>query len=182
MVASSFEYVWGDLYHAEDLALYQPGGFHPVHLGDLYDAGRYKVLHKLGHDSCSTTWLVRDQLLDSYVALKVIAADASGSNCKDLQMREFISSIDTKDPGRTRIASDILHQFWLDGPNGHHFALVVPAYGPSLSTTTRWQRKRIARIAHQVALEVTEGVAFLHSIGIGHGGMYMKCKISQQEN
>lgn len=93
-------------------------------------------------------------------------------------MREFISSIDTKDPGRTRIASDILHQFWLDGPNGHHLALVVPAYGPSLSTTTRWQRKRIARIAHQVALEVTEGVVFLHSIGIGHGGMYMKCKIS----
>lgn len=36
MVASSFEYVWGDLYHAEDLALYQPGGFRPVHIGDLY--------------------------------------------------------------------------------------------------------------------------------------------------
>lgn len=182
MVASSFEYVWGDLYHAEDLTLYQPGGFHPVHLGDLYDAGRYKVLHKLGYDSCLTTWLVRDQRLNSYVALKVIAADASSSNCKDLQMREFISSIDTKDPGRTRIASDILHQFWLDSPNSHHLALVVPPYGLSLSTITRWQRKRIARIAHQVALEITKSVAFLHSIGIGHGGMYMKCKISQQEN
>lgn len=84
MVASSFEYVWGDLYHAEDLALYQLDGFHPVYLGDLYDTRRYKVLHKLGHDSFSTTWLVRDQRLDSYVALKVIAVDASGNNCKDL--------------------------------------------------------------------------------------------------
>ncbi len=84
LVASSFEYVWGDLYHAEDLALYQPDGFHPVYLGDLYDTRRYKVLHKLGHDSFSTTWLVRDQRLDSYVALKVIAVDASGNNCKDL--------------------------------------------------------------------------------------------------
>lgn len=111
----------------------------------------------------------------------MIAAEASGSNCKDLQMREFINRIDTKQPGRNRIASDILHQFWLDGPNGHHLALVVPAYEPSLSTTSRCQRRRIARIAQQVALKVTEGVAFLHGIGIGHGSMYPEVLIQDNK-
>jgi len=32
----------------EDLERYERGGFHPVHLGDRYDDGRYKVIHKLG--------------------------------------------------------------------------------------------------------------------------------------
>lgn len=32
----------------EDVERYEPGGFHPVHLGDRYDGGRYRVAHKLG--------------------------------------------------------------------------------------------------------------------------------------
>ncbi|OBZ66548.1 hypothetical protein A0H81_13389 [Grifola frondosa] len=32
----------------EDLEKYRPGGFHPVSVGDFFDGGRYKVLHKLG--------------------------------------------------------------------------------------------------------------------------------------
>lgn len=32
----------------EDVERYEPGGFHPVHLGDRYDGGRYRVVHKLG--------------------------------------------------------------------------------------------------------------------------------------
>lgn len=39
--------------------LYQPGGYHPVHLGDIY-CDRYKVIHKLGFGSYSTVWLARD--------------------------------------------------------------------------------------------------------------------------
>ena len=38
---------------------YRPGGYHPVHLGDVYD-GRYKVIHKLGFGTYSTVWLARD--------------------------------------------------------------------------------------------------------------------------
>lgn len=39
---------------------YCHGGFHPVHLGDVFD-GHYEVLRKLGYGLYSTVWLVKDQ-------------------------------------------------------------------------------------------------------------------------
>jgi len=38
---------------------YLPGGYHPVHLGDVY-CERYKVINKLGYGTYSTVWLARD--------------------------------------------------------------------------------------------------------------------------
>lgn len=38
----------------EELEMYRKGGFHPVHLGDLYDEGRYRIVHKLGAGGFST--------------------------------------------------------------------------------------------------------------------------------
>ena len=43
----------------ESAQCYQPGGYHPVHLGDVY-CERYKVINKLGFGSYSTVWLARD--------------------------------------------------------------------------------------------------------------------------
>ncbi|KAJ4313792.1 hypothetical protein N0V84_009253 [Fusarium piperis] len=61
----------------EELELYQTGGFHPVHLGDLYDEGRYRIVHKLGAGGFSTVWLAYDSLLSCWVALKIVVADKS---------------------------------------------------------------------------------------------------------
>ena len=38
---------------------YRPGGYHPVHIGDIYRE-KYRVLHKLGYGTYSTVWLARD--------------------------------------------------------------------------------------------------------------------------
>lgn len=38
---------------------YQPGGFHPVYIGDLY-ADKYEVMSKIGYGRYSTVWLVKD--------------------------------------------------------------------------------------------------------------------------
>lgn len=39
---------------------YRPGGYHPVHLGDVFNNGQYKVIRKLGEGSYSTVWLAHD--------------------------------------------------------------------------------------------------------------------------
>lgn len=39
---------------------YHPGGFHPVHLGDLFNDGQFKVIRKLGEGAYSTVWLAHD--------------------------------------------------------------------------------------------------------------------------
>lgn len=43
----------------EDLDRYRPGGYHPVHLGDVFN-DRYMVVRKLGYGQYSTVWLARD--------------------------------------------------------------------------------------------------------------------------
>ena len=61
----------------EDPERYREGGYHPIHLGDELHRGRYQIVHKLGHGSYSTVWLVQDQQKDKYTALKIATADAS---------------------------------------------------------------------------------------------------------
>jgi hypothetical protein len=46
---------------AEPLHRYRPGGYHPLALGDALKNERYKILHKLGWGSYSTTWAAKDQ-------------------------------------------------------------------------------------------------------------------------
>lgn len=44
----------------EWIEAYHPGGYHPVHLGDLFHHDQYKVIRKLGNGSYSTVWLALD--------------------------------------------------------------------------------------------------------------------------
>lgn len=46
---------------AEPLALYRSGGYHPVHLGDTMQEGRYRIVHKLCWGFGGTIWLARDR-------------------------------------------------------------------------------------------------------------------------
>ncbi len=45
---------------AEPLARYRKGGYHPTHLGDMLNNGRYNIVHKLGWGGYATVWLARD--------------------------------------------------------------------------------------------------------------------------
>ena len=47
------------------------GGYHPVHIGELYKEGRYTVMRKLGWGHFSTVWLVKDAVTGRDGALKV---------------------------------------------------------------------------------------------------------------
>lgn len=45
----------------EDAKDYCRGGYHPIHVGDVFHNGRYRVTRKLGWGHFSTVWLAVDQ-------------------------------------------------------------------------------------------------------------------------
>lgn len=75
-------YNWVD--GAETIEHYQPGGYHPVMIGDVLHK-RYQIVDKLGYGGYSTVWLAHDTNFKQYVALKVgiaLSGDkSSSSNC-----------------------------------------------------------------------------------------------------
>ncbi len=47
---------------AEPSERYREGGYHPIHLGDRFKDGRYKIIHKLVWGADATVWLAKDLL------------------------------------------------------------------------------------------------------------------------
>lgn len=67
----------------EDIDGYQPGSHHSISIGDTFDHGHFRVLHKLGFRGSFTVRLARDQRQEGdqsrFVALKAIRANVSTS-------------------------------------------------------------------------------------------------------
>lgn len=92
----------------ERLEYYRLGGYHPVKIGDEFQ-GRYRVVHKLGYGSFSTTWLVYDQHFKSYLAIKTCNASSdpeheinilsSLTNARSHSLTGTREEDDTVDPG-----------------------------------------------------------------------------------
>ncbi|PWY94241.1 kinase-like protein [Aspergillus sclerotioniger CBS 115572] len=137
------------LYTQESFARYQPGGYHPVSLGDTFKDGRYEVHHKLGWGGYSTVWLVRDlERQDQWASLKIMAADRSVESCELNNLRRL------EKHSQGSLSSKYIVQFldtsFHQGPNGPE---------ERLGTET------ILRISKQLL----EGIAFIHDAGMGHG-------------
>ncbi|EJT70664.1 serine/threonine protein kinase [Gaeumannomyces tritici R3-111a-1] len=61
-------------------------------------------------------------------------------------------------------------RFWLQGPNGRHLCLVFPVLGLDLSRLSQGLYARLnSEFARQVSLQVAQGLALLHSLGLCHG-------------
>lgn len=161
-----------NLDNVEELELYQPGGFHPVHLGDTFADGRYRIIHKLGFGGFSTVWLAREESQKRYVALKIITAEAS-CDCPELKILQYLEKSTCEQPGRAYIAS-ILDYFQIEGPNGTHICLVSKVDGPSIDQVCshRGRSRRLrGDVARRLAGQAVQALAYLHSNDIVHGGM-----------
>ncbi|KAL8782330.1 MAG: hypothetical protein Q9195_009655 [Heterodermia aff. obscurata] len=152
----------------EDLDRYEPGGYHPALLGDTYDNGRYRIVHKLGHGGSSTVWLARDHLSQRYVALKILCSEAT-DGFNDIKILKYLEDKNTSHPGRQYISS-IYDQFRIEGPNGSHICLVSEVLGPSLKDLMSVGKQLRGTAARKIGRQFVQAVAYLHSEGVCHGG------------
>lgn len=56
----TYHYQIPELWDEESLSRYEPWGYHPVHLEDVFKEGRYRIVDKVGWGGISTVWLARD--------------------------------------------------------------------------------------------------------------------------
>lgn len=170
--AHSLTFQPSSLDHVENVELYRPGGFHPVHLGDTFASGRYRVIHKLGFGGFSTVWLARDQSQKRYVALKIITAE-TWRDFTELKILQHLEKSSSEQSGRTYISS-VLDCFKFEGPNGAHTCLVSNVGGPSIAQVHHHlgrSRRLRGDLARRLAGQAAQALAFLHANDVVHGGM-----------
>ncbi|KAJ4161570.1 uncharacterized protein LMH87_007602 [Akanthomyces muscarius] len=166
---------FGEAEYVEKICRYRygRGGYHPVHLADTLDQGRYRVIHKLGHGGFSTVWLclnTEDARRPTYVAVKVLAAeDDREVDCRELRIGLHL---------RERLTGDQpfclpLREFRLEGPNGTHICIVYPVRGPTLGSAMDVfaERQDCAGTVRRLLGQVATTLDILHKNGVCHGDL-----------
>ena len=173
----------------EDLDRYRPGGYHPVHLGDVFN-DRYTVVHKLGYGQYSTVWLARDlrcavnsqyegmdlklPRVNRHVALKVSTTESYGGekDIYELSILQHIKTANTDHPGYKHVIC-LLDEFRHAGPHGVHVCLVFDVMGEDLVALVRRypDRKLPVYLVKQIARQLLLGLDYLHrSCKVVHTG------------
>ncbi|KAH6877432.1 kinase-like domain-containing protein [Coprinopsis sp. MPI-PUGE-AT-0042] len=158
----------------ENYTEYRPGGYHPVHLGDTFQDGRYTVVNKLGYGTYSTVWLVRDESQGSFASLKILSAHAS-ERSSGTELDVFRRSAAGSGMGK-RFVLQFLDSFVHQGPNGDHLCVVTEVSGPNLATYLGGIGpcdELTPEIARSFVLQSAQGVEYLHSCGIVHGDLHL---------
>lgn len=149
---------------AEDIDLYRPGGFHPVHLNDVLH-GRYEVFGRLGSGGFATVWLAKDRLIGRWCSLKILTAEASNP-CEELVIVKRLQNA-KGGPGREFLVR-VWDEFVVRGPNGTHQCFVSELLGASVALAKEAGLPKSA--AKAIAAQVASGLAYLHEHQIIHGG------------
>ncbi|XP_050953375.1 SRSF protein kinase 3 [Labeo rohita] len=148
----------------EDPRDYCYGGYHPVHVGDVFNK-RYKVLSKLGWGYFSTVWLCIDLRSGRHVAVKVLKSGAGFTQAgqDELTLLQCASGPTARNPLKGRIVQ-LLDEFKIAGVNGIHICLVLELLGPDLRC---WQvcfgnPGLSLTFVKRVITQVLEGLEYLH--------------------
>lgn len=156
----------------EDSVDYCKGGYHPVHVGETYNNGKYIVVRKLGWGHFSTVWLSRDTSTGKHVALKVVrsAAHYTETAIDEIKLLNKVVQANPNHPGRKYVVS-LLDSFEHKGPNGVHVCMVFEVLGENLlGLIKRWNHRGIPMpLVKQITKQVLLGLDYLHrECGIIH--------------
>ncbi|KGO36046.1 hypothetical protein PEX1_013060 [Penicillium expansum] len=155
----------------ERLEEYQPGGYHPIMIGDVLH-GRYRIADKLGFGGYSTVWLARDTYLNRYVTLKVSVANSIQHETKVLKALSSPSpSSSPEHPGRDLVPV-FLDEFKVQGPNGKHTCYTVAPAQCNLKEVS-FSRLFPKEVARALSYRLAQAVAYIHSQGYVHGDIHL---------
>ncbi|GAQ37554.1 serine protein kinase [Aspergillus niger] len=151
----------------EPIEEYRRGGYHPVHLHDVFQQ-RYKIIGKLAYGQYSTVWLAKDQLKNAQqVVLKILKAEASLDNNKELSTFLTLSDFNRDHPGNKHVI-ELFDHFYIKGPNGTHLCLVFPAMTSDGAAMTISGSPREVGYIRAISRQLLLGLDFLHQSGIVH--------------
>ena len=156
----------------EHISRYQPGGYHPVVIGDVFQ-DKYRVLNKLGNGVYATVWLVENTITGQFASLKIIVAEAS-TNELDIVRHIKNNQATGASPG-SEYVMEIFDEFLLEGPNGIHQCIVSELLGPSIQQPDLEEIFPEAcfpiAMAKKMCAQIVQGLAHLHWCKVVHGGM-----------
>ena len=166
----------------------QPGGYHPISVGDTFDHGRFRVLHKLGFGGSSTVLASARPEGDQsrIVTLKAMRADVPSSKVPN-EIPELAISQKLRaslPPSESVYFQTVDHHFFVQGPNGSHLFLIFPLSGPSILAMsdspgrTAGSRQLRADLARKVAKQTAMMMHHMHCTGVVHGGKQSSASFS----
>ncbi|KZV66362.1 kinase-like protein [Peniophora sp. CONT] len=151
---------------AEPMELYGPGGFHPIFISQhiISPTTDWRVMHKLGHGSYATVWLVQNSATFTWAALRIDQADHSSPGETDV-LESLSSSPSLEHP------VTIIETFWIQGPNGTHRATVTEVVAPLKRTLSRLSTDAVG--LKRLVRGIVEGVVEIHARGIIHCDLHL---------
>ncbi|KAF2873063.1 kinase-like domain-containing protein [Massariosphaeria phaeospora] len=122
----------GEVHDAELIKdYYGPERSAPVHIGDEFYNGKYRIVDKLGVGSYATVWLAKNTKTDVGVCIKIFSAKASKLT-QELQVMQQLAACRKPDhPGYKHVVR-MLDHFYHTSKNGEHLCLVIERLGPSI--------------------------------------------------
>ncbi|KAL5048580.1 kinase-like domain-containing protein [Aspergillus fruticulosus] len=157
--------------HAEAPWDYLPGGHHPVHLGDrIGERRQYRVIHELGTGAFGNVWLCHLLGTDPtiYVAVKILKAEFSGEDCKELHSARRLQKLADRNPGIEQWCFLPWQTSQIGGPNGTHQCFVYDVARlavAQIATVVPDINKYLRSLTRQAALALSR----LHEHDICHG-------------
>ncbi|KAI9930181.1 hypothetical protein ASPWEDRAFT_48327 [Aspergillus wentii DTO 134E9] len=112
----------------EELPLYAPENYYPVHIGQVFES-RYQIVSKLGYGTSSTAWLCRDLQHNEYYTLKVCVRGQQPDH--EITISEHLRNSNNH-PGK-KLVRVVLDTFDVVGPHGKHKCLVYQPLGMSFT-------------------------------------------------
>ncbi|CAH8517332.1 unnamed protein product [Schistosoma turkestanicum] len=149
----------------EDPRDYCIGGYHPVKIGQVYNA-RYHVVRKLGWGHFSTVWLCWDLCSKRFVAMKVVksAPHYTDTALDEIKLLSCVRESAPDDPFQNKTVQ-LLDDFRVSGVNGNHVCMIFEVLGHNLlKLIIRSQYRGIPlENVRSIIKQTLQGLHYLHT-------------------